>query len=81
MVRTDLGNREQALEDYLGDYEGAISDYTDALKINPKSTTAYSNRGNSKYRKGDKSGACDDWKKALELGDKDAQSKLDQYCK
>ena len=104
MVRTDLGNNEQALEDYtsaikikadyheafenrgalkdeLGDYDGAISDYTEALKINPRSTTAYSNRGNSKYRNGDKSGACADWKKTLELGDTDAQSKLNEYCK
>lgn len=104
MVRTDLGKREQALEDYstaiklkyeyheafenrgalkddLGDYDGAISDYTEGLKINPKSSIAYSNRGNSKYRKGDKAGACADWKQALELGDTDAQAKLDEYCK
>lgn len=104
MVRTDLGNREQAIEDYtkaiqlkhdyheayenrgalkddLGDYDGAISDYTEGLKINPKSSVAYSNRGNSKYRKGDKTGACADWKQALALGDEDAQSKIDEYCK
>ena len=104
MIRTDLGNKKQAIEDYtaaiklkhdyheayenrgalkdeLGDYDGAISDYTAGLKINPKSSVAYSNRGNSKYRKGDETGACADWKQALALGDIDAQSKLDEYCK
>lgn len=104
MVRTDLGNTEQALTDYsaaiklkpdyhealvnrgalkddLGDYEGAILDYTEALKTNPTSPTTYYNRGNSKYNKGDKLGACTDWRKAFGFGDKDAQYRLDKYCK
>ncbi len=31
-----------------GDYQGAISDYTSAIQINPNYADAYNNRGNAK---------------------------------
>ena len=52
------------------DYLGAISDYTTAIQINPKYANAYSNRGIEKWKLGDNSGACKDYKKAISLGNK-----------
>ena len=41
---------------------------------------AYFNRGNSKLNIGDKKGACEDWKKALELGAEYAKERLEEHC-
>ena len=51
-----------------GDYDGAISDFTKAIAINPKYSKPYNNRGNAKSALNDKSGACGDYKKAISLG-------------
>ena len=64
----------------MGDYEGAIADYTKSIEANPKSSISYLNRGNSKFRKGDKKGACEDWTKAKELGDETATENIKNYC-
>jgi len=53
----------------LGDYEQAIQDFNKALEINPRHVSAYVNRGDSWFKKGTKKNACNDWKKACELGD------------
>ena len=51
----------------LKDYEGAITDFTKAISLNPDYAKAYINRGASKwYLKQD---YCSDYKKACELGD------------
>ena len=42
---------------------------------------AYFNRGNSKFNKGDKEGACNDWTNAKELGADYAQERIDNNCK
>ena len=41
----------------LGDYRGAIADYTTAIEIDPKEAAAYNNRGLSKDNLGDYRGA------------------------
>ena len=56
----------------LGDKQGAIADYTQAIAINPKYAYAYNNRANTKLYLNDRenaSGACRDFKKAISLGD------------
>ena len=63
-----------------GDYEGAITDWTKAIEIDPKYVNAYYNRGISKYKLGDMNGACEDWRKAANLGDEDAQDYLREHC-
>jgi tetratricopeptide (TPR) repeat protein len=64
----------------LKDYQGAIEDYNKAIEINPNHSNAFYNRGLAKYY-GNFSGYCDDFKKALQLGDSDAQALIDKYCK
>ena len=49
------------------DYQGAISDYTKAIEINPKEAKAYCNRGSAKNVLKDYSGAISDYTKAIEL--------------
>ena len=41
----------------MGDLDGAIADYNQAIKFNPKFAVPYSNRGNVKLKKGDLNGA------------------------
>ena len=51
-----------------GDYEGAIADYTKAIKINPYDQDAYYNRGNVKKDElKDYEGAIADYTKAIEI--------------
>jgi tetratricopeptide (TPR) repeat protein len=50
----------------LGDYDGAILDYTKVIFYNPDADTYY-NRGNSKFALQDYMGAKEDFKNALEL--------------
>ena len=51
----------------LKDYNGAISDYTKAIELNPNYASAYNNRGNSKDDLKDYYGAISDFNKAIEL--------------
>lgn len=48
-------------------YDDAIKEYEESLKINPKSPEAYNNLGFAYYDKGDFDKAADNQKKALEL--------------
>ncbi|MDR2597676.1 MAG: tetratricopeptide repeat protein [Treponema sp.] len=38
---------------YIGNYDKAIADYTEAIRIEPKNAEAYFRRGDTYYRKGD----------------------------
>jgi tetratricopeptide (TPR) repeat protein len=55
----------------LGDYRGAIEDYTTAIGIKPYSSSYYSNfflyRGNAKARLYDFKGAMDDYNQAIDV--------------
>lgn len=50
-----------------GDYQGAIADYTSALKINPNYDLAYFNRGLARYNLADKQGAIADYNLAIKI--------------
>ena len=52
----------------LKDYNGAISDYTKAIELDPNDADAYYNRAVSKYYINDLKGACEDAKKSASLG-------------
>lgn len=41
---------------------------------------AYYNRGNAKYDSQDMNGACLDWRKAGELGSREAYDNIKKYC-
>ncbi|MEH1811618.1 MAG: tetratricopeptide repeat protein [Nostoc sp.] len=51
----------------LGDFEGAIEDYTQAIQINPNYADAYYNRGNARSDLGDFEGAIEDYTQAIEI--------------
>ena len=52
---------------FYDDHKGAIKDYTESLKFNPRNTYSLFNRANSKSELGDYEGADEDIKKADEL--------------
>ncbi len=68
----------------IGDYENAIKDFTMVIEFNPENkSTIYFMRGLSKtlLTTEDKDGACQDIKKAIELGyDVSNLNGLDEYC-
>ena len=51
----------------LKDFEGAVSDYTKAIELNPFYREAYYNRGIARYYLSDINGACQDARKAKSL--------------
>ncbi|MEH2061190.1 MAG: tetratricopeptide repeat protein [Nostoc sp.] len=51
----------------LGDFEGAIEDYTQAIQINPSYGDAYYNRGNARSDLGDFQGAIEDYTQAIQI--------------
>ena len=77
-VRSKLNNKTSELtaEDWfnlgvdkydLGDYQGAIADYNQAIKIKPDFALAYINRGLAKSNLGDKQGAIADYNQAIRI--------------
>ncbi|MBO1347059.1 MAG: tetratricopeptide repeat protein [Hormoscilla sp. GUM202] len=52
----------------MGEYSGAIADYTKAIKINSDHALAYKNRGIVRYKLGEYSGAIADYTKAIVVG-------------
>ena len=56
------------------DFKGAIQDYTNVIKLNPKNSDAYYIRGNTKYELKDYRGAIQDYNKAIELNPKDYEA-------
>jgi Flp pilus assembly protein TadD len=55
-----------------GDHNGAISDFTRAIEINPGYWKAYNSRGVVKWDKGDLDGALSDHTKSIELNPENA---------
>ncbi len=50
-----------------GQYDQAIADYDEAIKLNPKLAGAYANRGNAYENKGQDDQAIADYDEAIEL--------------
>ena len=51
----------------MGDYQGAIDDYSKAIKIYPNEAYLYNYRAESKRKLGDNEGADEDDRKAEKL--------------
>jgi tetratricopeptide (TPR) repeat protein len=62
-----------------GDYQGAIADYNQAIKIKPDYALAYINRGVAKSDLGDKQGAIADYNQAAQLYSQ--QGNMEKYRK
>ena len=62
------------------DLQEAIVDYTKAVELDPQSVYAYRNRGLARELVNNFYGACRDWRKAVDLGDKDAAEWVKKQC-
>jgi len=51
----------------LGDNQGAIADYNEAIRLQPDYADAYNGRGNAKFNLGDYQGAIADYNEAIRL--------------
>ena len=63
-----------------GDYTGSIEDFTTSIRLKPDDARVYLNRALSKLKIKDIPGACEDFHKAHELGNKEAEGYIKQYC-
>ena len=72
--RADLPyvNRGSARRD-RGDLDGALADYAQALRVNPRSADALNNRGQIRQQRGDLAGALADYDQALSINPKMAE--------
>jgi tetratricopeptide (TPR) repeat protein len=64
-----------------GKYYEAIEKYSIAILINSKDIDALFNRAAAYSKSGNKEKACEDWKRASELGDKEAKGLFEKNCK
>jgi protein O-mannosyl-transferase len=62
------------------DLKGALADYNYLISLDPNDNNAYYSRGIVRFNMGDRL-ACDDWAKAVELGNPDALKLLNEKCK
>lgn len=65
----------------LGDYKGALEDYSKSIELNAECTEAYIHRGILYLELKEIKGACLDFKKAKELGWDDVTFLLEEHCK
>jgi len=76
-TRFNLG----VLYDQQKKYDLALQNFSEAIKIEPKYALAYFYRGITLLKTNNKNDACNDLNTSLQLGYKNAQAYLDQYCK
>ena len=57
-----------------------VYDFTKLIDLLPNNGNLYFVRGWRKWKNGDKSGACNDWKEAERLGDKRAEDTIKKEC-
>jgi tetratricopeptide (TPR) repeat protein len=62
-------------------YQKAIASFNSSLEFAPMEINVLINRGKSYYFLKEKIKACTDWEKARELGNAEAQTLLEEYCK
>ena len=66
---------DSGIEKYeQGNYQGAISDWSKAIEINPQDAIAYYNRGLAKGDLEDYQGAISDYTKAIEINPQNANA-------
>lgn len=63
-----------------GNWEAALFNFNEALKLQPDDIFTLFNRGISRYRLNDKNGACDDWYKIKSLKSTEANELIKKFC-
>ena len=65
---------------YLMDYGSALKDANYAIEMDENKGQYYYHRGYILHKLNDSIAACQNWKKALELGHKEAKKSIELYC-
>ncbi|EAY24337.1 TPR repeat [Microscilla marina ATCC 23134] len=65
----------------LEDLQEAVADFNRIIAIDAKNAMAYAGRAQVKYEAGDNEGACEDIKKAGELGFAESSVYIKKYCR
>ncbi len=65
----------------LGRFEESLLSFNEVLNIDNSNHFAFFLRGSVKADLGDMEGACQDWKKAKELGNQSVNTYIETYCK
>ena len=69
------------VEVLLNDNQSAMKDIEQSIRLNPSFGDAYVVLGNIKFNNGDKSGACDVWKKGADVGNQICINNLHSFCR
>ena len=64
----------------MGDYKGAIIDYSKSIELNPDNSISYRGRGKASQKLNEINSACRDWGKGYELGDKVSNEFFKSFC-
>ena len=73
-ISADVYFQEGVKKARRGDYQGAIEDFTQALRLNPQDAIAFNNRGLAYANQGDYQPAIADYNQALRLNPQDAEA-------
>lgn len=65
----------------MQDYKHALDDFNHVIELDNKNDVAFLYRGRIKNLQNNREGACSDWETASVLGNKEARSLLDEFCK
>jgi tetratricopeptide (TPR) repeat protein len=68
------------VKNMIGDYGGAIEDFTMAISIDKRMAAAFFHRAIARTKNGDLIGNNEDFRKAARMGDPDAERWLDRSC-
>jgi len=68
------------MKEEAGDYTGAIEDFTSSLNLE-QDAQIYYRRGMAKINISNKFDACNDFKKAADLGNENGKAAISEYCK
>lgn len=83
-IDSTYANAQYFVAEYLyekQEYKQALLEFNKLFELETPHADAYVFRGYTKFELGDEKGACDDWKEAQKLGDKEAEHDLNKYCK
>ncbi|MDE6451003.1 MAG: tetratricopeptide repeat protein, partial [Odoribacter sp.] len=65
----------------INEFSKAIPDFNHALKLNQENGSIYANRGIAYYKTGKKTEACQDWRKASQMGIGTAITYIRRFCR